>query len=65
MTSNFEQWADKVWNFAAVPVLVKRKCHFRDFRKDITIEVYNEVRSASYRLQIYFAAWVSEFQSLS
>ncbi len=56
----FEQWANKVWDFGAGLGL---EVSLKDFRKDVTIELYNE---AGQRVIAYhvFRCWVSEFQSL-
>jgi phage tail-like protein len=56
----FERWANKVWNFGAG---LGAEVSLRDFRKDISIEVYNEAgqKVLAYNL---FRCWVSEFQSL-
>lgn len=56
----FEQWANKVWNYGAgLGVEVSLK----DFRKDITVELYNEAGQLAISYLIY-RCWVSEFQSL-
>jgi phage tail-like protein len=56
----FEQWANKVWNFGNG---LGAEVSLKDFRKDIIIEVYNEAGqlALAYRL---FRCWVSEFQAL-
>jgi phage tail-like protein len=56
----FERWANKVWNFGAG---LGAEVSLRDFRKDISIEVYNEAgqKVLAYNL---FRCWVSEYQSL-
>src|SRR5213595_3404046 len=57
----FERWANKVWNFGAG---LGAEVSLKDFRKDISIEVYNEAgqKVLAYNL---FRCWVSEFQALS
>ena len=57
----FERWANKVWNFGSG---LGAEVSLADFRKDITIEVYNEAGqlAISYRV---FRCWVSEFQTAS
>ncbi len=56
----FEQWANKVWNYGAgLGVEVSLK----DFRKDSTIELYNEAGQLAISYLIY-RCWVSEFQAL-
>lgn len=54
----FEQWANKVWNFNS-----KEEVSLKDFRKEITIDVFNEAgqQVLSYKV---FRCWVSEFQAL-
>ena len=47
--AEFERWANKVWNFGAGPG--RRRSRSQDFRKDITIEVYNEAGPEGARLQ--------------
>ena len=57
---DFEQWANKVWHFGAG---LGNEVSLKDFRKDITIELYNEAgqRVIAYKV---FSCWVSEFQAL-
>src|SRR6266446_3783004 len=56
----FERWANKVWNFGAgLGVEVSLK----DFRKDISIEMYNEAGQKVIAYNV-FRCWVSEYQSL-
>jgi phage tail-like protein len=56
----FERWANKVWNFGAG---LGQEVSLKDFRKDISIEVYNEAgqKVLAYNL---FRCWVSDFQAL-
>ena len=58
--TEFEKWANKVWNFGSG---LGAEVSLKDFRKDISIEVYNEAgqKVLAYNL---FRCWVSEFQSL-
>jgi len=56
----FEQWANKVWNFGALP---GAESSLKDFRKDLIIEVYNETGQLVLAYKV-FRAWVSEFQAL-
>jgi phage tail-like protein len=56
----FEQWANKVWNFGAG---LGAESSLKDFRKDLIIEVYNEAGQLSIAYKV-FRAWVSEFQAL-
>jgi phage tail-like protein len=58
---DFEQWANKVWNFGGGDA---GETSLADFRKDITIDVFNEAgqKVVSYKV---FRCWVSEFQALA
>jgi len=56
----FEQWANKVWNFGAG---LGSEVSLKDFRKDIIIEAYNEAGQLVIAYKV-FRCWVSEFQSL-
>jgi phage tail-like protein len=58
---DFEQWANKVWNFGAG---LGKEVSLKDFRKDLVIEVYNEAGQPAIRYKV-FRAWVSEFQATS
>lgn len=55
----FEQWANKVWNFGSG---LGAEVSLKDFRKDIVIEVYNEAGQLALAYKIY-RCWVSEFQA--
>lgn len=56
----FEQWANKVWNFGSG---LGAEVSLEDFRKDIVIDLMNEAGqiAISYRI---FRCWVSEFTAL-
>jgi phage tail-like protein len=56
----FEQWANKVWNYGAGLGL---EVSLRDFRKDVILELYNEGGQLAIAYKV-FRCWVSEFQSL-
>ena len=56
----FEQWANKVWNFGSG---LGAEVSLKDFRKDIIIELYNETGQPVLRYKVY-RCWVSEFQAL-
>jgi phage tail-like protein len=56
----FEQWANKVWNFGAG---LGSETALKDFRKDLILEVYNEAGQLAMAYKI-FRCWVSEFQAL-
>jgi phage tail-like protein len=56
----FEQWANKVWNYGNN---LGAETSLQDFRKDIIIEVYNEAGQLAISYKVY-RCWVSEFQAL-
>ena len=56
----FEQWANKVWNYGAG---LGSEVSLKDFRKDITIELYNEAGQKVMAYNVY-RCWVSEFEAL-
>ena len=56
----FEDWANKVWNFGAG---LGSEVSLKDFRKDIIVEVYNEAGQKVLAYKIY-RCWVSEYQAL-
>jgi phage tail-like protein len=56
----FGQWANKVWNFGSG---LGDEVSLQDFRKDITIELYNEAGQKVLAYNVY-RCWVSEFQAL-
>ena len=56
----FEAWARKVWNFQAG---LGSEVSLQDFRKSITIEVYNEAGQLAIAYNV-FRCWVSEYQAL-
>ncbi|HVK56635.1 MAG TPA: phage tail protein [Burkholderiales bacterium] len=58
--TEFEKWANKVWNFGSGLGL---EVSLADFRKDIIIDVYNEAGQLVLAYKVY-RCWVSEFQSL-
>ncbi len=57
--TDFEIWASKVWNFRGGFL----ESSLKDFRKDITIDVFNEAGQKVISYQI-FRCWVSEFQAM-
>ena len=57
----FEQWANKVWNFGAG---LGKEVSLKDFRKDVLIDVYNEAGQLAITYKVY-RCWVSEFQAMS
>jgi len=58
--TEFEKWANKVWNFGSG---LGAEVSLKDFRRDIVIELYNEAGQAAIRYKLY-RCWVSEFQAL-
>ena len=56
----FEAWANKVWNFGAGP---GAESSLADFRKDITVDLFNEAGQKVISYKIY-RCWVSEYQAL-
>jgi phage tail-like protein len=59
--TEFEKWANKVWNFGSG---LGAEVSLKDFRKDIIIDVYNEAGQLVISYKV-FRSWVSEFQALS
>ena len=58
--TEFEKWANKVWNFGSG---LGAEVSLKDFRKDLILEVYNESGQLVLAYKV-FRAWVSEFQAL-
>jgi phage tail-like protein len=58
--TEFEKWANKVWNYGSG---LGAEVSLKDFRKDITIEVYNEAGQLAIAYKI-FRCWVSDYQAL-
>ena len=54
----FEQWANQVNNFQGDAAM-----SLKNFRKNLTIEVYNEAGQLAIAYQV-FRCWVSEYQAL-
>jgi phage tail-like protein len=57
--TEFEKWANKVWNFGSG---LGAEVSLKDFRKDILIEVFNEAGQVVLAYKV-FRCWVSEFQA--
>jgi len=57
---DFEQWANKVWNFGSG---LGAEVSLKDFRKDLIVELYNEAGQVVIAYKV-FRAWVSEYQAL-
>jgi phage tail-like protein len=60
----FEQWANKVFDWTNSSSATGENTSLLDFRKDITIEVYNEAGMKVVAYNIH-RAWVSEFHGMS
>jgi len=58
--TNFEQWANKVWNLGSG---LGSEVSLKDFRKDLIIEVFNEAGQLVLAYKV-FRCWVSEYQAL-
>jgi phage tail-like protein len=58
--TEFEKWANKVWNFGSG---LGSEVSLKDFRKDVIIEVYNEAGQLAIAYKV-FRCWVSEYQAL-
>lgn len=57
---DFEQWANKVWNYGSG---LGAEVSLKDFRKDIIIEVMNEAGQVAIAYKV-FRCWVSEFTAM-
>lgn len=58
--TEFEKWANKVWNFGSG---LGAEVSLKDFRKDVIIELYNEAGQLAIAYKVY-RCWISEFQAL-
>ena len=58
--TEFEKWANKVWNFGSG---LGAEVSLKDFRKDIILDVYNEAGQLAVSYKVY-RCWVSEYQAL-
>lgn len=58
--TDFEKWANKVWNMGSQP---PSEVSLKDFRKDVIIEVLNEAGQLAISYKV-FRCWVSEFQAM-
>ena len=58
--TEFEKWANKVWNFGSG---LGAEVSLKDFRKDIIVELYNEAGQLAIAYKV-FRCWVSEFKAL-
>jgi len=57
---DFEQWANKVWNYGSG---LGVESSLKDFRKDLIIELYNEAGQLAKAWKVY-RCWVSELQAM-
>lgn len=57
---DFEQWANKVWNYGSG---LGAEVSLQDFRKDIIVEVMNEAGQVAIAYRVY-RCWVSEYSAL-
>jgi phage tail-like protein len=60
MSHEFEQWANKVWDYGGG---LGQEVSLADFRKELSIELLNEAGQTVLRYNVH-RAWVSEFQAL-
>jgi phage tail-like protein len=58
--TEFETWANKVWNFGSG---LGAEVSLKDFRKEIQIQFYNEAGQLAITYNVH-RCWVSEYQSL-
>ena len=58
--TEFEKWANKVWNFSSG---LGTEVSLKGFRKDVIIEIYNEAGQLALAYKVY-RCWVSEYQAL-
>ena len=58
--TEFEKWANKVWNYGSG---LGTEVSLKDFRRNITIEMYNEAGQKVIAYKVY-RCWVSEYQAL-
>ena len=57
---DFEQWANKVWNYGSG---LGAETSLKDFRKDLIIELLNEAGQVAIAYKV-FRCWVSEFRAM-
>jgi phage tail-like protein len=58
--TEFEKWANKVWDFGAG---LGKEVSLKDFRKDLLIEMYNEAGQVAITYKVY-RCWVSEYLAM-
>jgi phage tail-like protein len=59
--TEFEKWANKVWNFGSG---LGAEVSLADFRKDMVVELYNEAGQLAIAYKI-FRCWVSEYKPIA
>ncbi|MEI6361367.1 MAG: phage tail protein [Actinomycetes bacterium] len=59
--AEFEHWANRVWSLGSA---AGNEMSLKDFRKDFTIELFNEAGQLVIAYKVY-RAWVSEYVALS
>jgi phage tail-like protein len=58
--TEFEKWANKIWNFGAG---LGAEVSLKDFRKDLILDFYNEAGQLALSYKVY-RCWVSEYHPL-
>jgi phage tail-like protein len=58
--TEFERWANKVWNWGSGLGL---EISLQDFRKDVILELYNEAGQLAVAYKL-FRCWVSEYEAM-
>jgi phage tail-like protein len=58
--TEFEKWANKVWNFGSG---LGQEISLADFRKDVILELYNEAGQLAVAYKLY-RCWVSEYEAM-
>jgi phage tail-like protein len=61
--TEFEKWANKVWQTGTTGAGSGGEVSLKDFRKDVIIEVYNEAGQVAIAYHVY-RCWASEYQAL-
>jgi len=59
--TDFEVWTSKVWNYTG---LAGAESSLADFRKDVTVDVFNEAGQLC-KTYVLYRCWVSEYQAIS
>jgi phage tail-like protein len=61
--TEFEKWANKIWQVGTSGAGSGAETSLKDFRKDVIIELYNEAGQLAIAYKVY-RCWVSEYQAL-